>query len=121
MPISRGYSQEPRKHAGMRRLEVRYRPEALSDLDDIFDTILRVSASQVAAERFVSRILAWCSRIGNAPHAGRPRDDLESGLRTVPFERTAVIAYRITDAVEITNVFYGGRDYEALYREPSED
>jgi toxin ParE1/3/4 len=42
-------------------------------------------------------------------------------LRTVPFERKAVIAYRVTNAVEITNVFYGGRDYEALYRKPGED
>jgi len=50
-------------------------------------------------------------------HAGRPRDDLLPGLRTVPFERKAVIACRlIEDRVEITNLFYGGRDYEALYR-----
>jgi toxin ParE1/3/4 len=41
---------------------------------------------------------------------------LEPGLRTIPFERRAVIAYRVTNAVEITNIFYGGRDYEALYR-----
>ncbi len=35
----------------------------------------------------------------------------------MPFERRAVIAYRvIDDIVEVTNVFYGGRDYEALYR-----
>jgi toxin ParE1/3/4 len=100
----------------MRQLKVGYRPEAIADLDGIFDAILRVSANQITAERFVGRVLARCRRIGNAPHGGRPRDDLESGLRTVPFERSAVIAYRITDVVEITNVFYGGRDYEALYR-----
>jgi toxin ParE1/3/4 len=100
----------------MRRLKVHYRPEAIADLDGIFDAILRVSANQITAERFVGRILARCGRIGNAPHGGRPRDDLEPGLRTVPFERSAVIAYRVTDVVEITNVFYGGRDYEALYR-----
>ena len=100
----------------MRRLKVRYRSEAIADLDWIFDAILRVSANQITAERFVRRILARCRRIGNAPYGGRPRDDLEPGLRTVPFERRAVIAYRVTDAVEITNVFYGGRDYEALYR-----
>jgi len=35
----------------------------------------------------------------------------------MPFERKAVIAYRITnDAVEVTNVHYGGRDNEALLR-----
>ena len=53
------------------------------------------------------------------PRGGRPRDDLEPGLRTVPFERSAVIAYRVeSDSVLILNVFYGRRDYEALYREP---
>ena len=36
----------------------------------------------------------------------------------MPFERSAVIVYRVEpDHVLITNVFYGGRDYEALYRE----
>lgn len=59
--------------------------------------------------------MARCRKIGDAPNGGRPRDDLEPGLRTVPFERTAIVAYRVTDNVEITNVFYGGRDYEALY------
>ena len=47
-----------------------------------------------------------------------------AGLRTVPFERSAVIAYRVeNDTVEITNIFYGGQDYEALYKglEPQEE
>jgi toxin ParE1/3/4 len=105
----------------MRQLRVHYRPEAIADLDGIFDAILRVSSNQITAERFVRRILTCCHKIGNAPYCGRPRDDLEPGLRTVPFERKAVIAYRVTDAVEITNVFYGGRDYEALYRNAGED
>jgi toxin ParE1/3/4 len=34
----------------------------------------------------------------------------------VPFEHSAVIAYKVEEgAVRITNVFYGGRDYEALF------
>jgi toxin ParE1/3/4 len=44
------------------------------------------------------------------------RDDLKPGLRTVPFEHSAVIAYTVEDRrVRITNIFYGGRDYEALF------
>jgi toxin ParE1/3/4 len=40
------------------------------------------------------------------------------GLRTIPFERSAVIAYLIEDnKIRITNVFYGGRDFEAFLRE----
>lgn len=105
----------------MRRLRVRYRPEAVADIEDIFRYVLRVSASQVTAERLVGRIMERCHRIGDAPMAGRARDDLEPGLRTVPFERTVVIAYMVEDdCVRITNVFYGGRDYEALYRNTPE-
>lgn len=102
----------------MQRLEVRYRPEAVADMEDIFRFVLRLSQSHVTAEKFVGRILARCTRIGNVPHGGRPRDDLAPGLRTVPFEKTAVIAYIVEyDCVRVTNVFYGGQDYEALYRD----
>src|ERR1700730_12253109 len=101
----------------MRRLKVRYRPEALADLEDIFRLVLRKSGSQVIAERFVSRIRNRCHRIGDAPRGGRARDDLESGLRTVPFEHSAVVAYKVeADCARVTNVFFGGRHYEALYR-----
>ncbi len=35
----------------------------------------------------------------------------------MPFEHSAVIAYQVEDdRVRITNIFYGGKDYEALYR-----
>lgn len=34
----------------------------------------------------------------------------------VPFEHSAIIAYKVEDSrVDITDVFYGGRDYEAFY------
>jgi toxin ParE1/3/4 len=76
----------------MRPGEVRYRPEAIADLADIYRIIRRVSASPVTARRFVERIRERCRRIGILPHAGRPRDDLFPGLRTVPFEQKTVIA-----------------------------
>lgn len=52
------------------------------------------------------------------------RDDLVQGLRTAPFEHSAVITYIIEEnAVVILNIFYGGRDFETLLRdgEPDED
>jgi toxin ParE1/3/4 len=64
-----------------------------------------------------SAFVARCRLIPTLPHGGRPRDDLAPGLRTVAFERRVVIVYRVVGStVEITNVFYGGRDYAALYR-----
>ena len=54
---------------------------------------------------------------GSRTVGGTARDDLRPGLRIVAFEHSAVIAYLVEDGqVCVTNVFYGGRDYEALYR-----
>jgi len=100
----------------MRRLKITWRPEAIADLQYIHRTVFMFSQNELTARRFVQRIVARAHRIGDAPHGGRPRDDLLPGLRTVPFERSAVIAYRVLDTVDVANVFYGGRDYEALYR-----
>lgn len=100
----------------MRGLPVVWREEALSDLSDIYRFIAEQSGYPEQAWRFILRMQARCERIGDVPHGGRPRDDLVIGLRTVPFEREAVIAYVVeSDIVRVTNVFYGGRDYEALY------
>jgi toxin ParE1/3/4 len=101
----------------MRRLKVVLREEAIADVADIYKYIARISGSSVTAIGFIRRIKARCQGVGDVPMGGVARDDLQLGLRTVPFEHSAVIAYVVEeDKVSITNVFYGGRDYEALYR-----
>ncbi len=102
----------------MRRLPVELQPEAVADLADIFQVVWQASRNLTTAKGFVRRIRDRCKRIGDAPHGGRARDDLEPGLRTVPFEHSAVITYRVEpDRVLVTNVFYGGRDFEAVFRD----
>jgi toxin ParE1/3/4 len=102
----------------MNEPEVVYRPEAIDDLEHIFRYILELSLDRATARAYVARIRERCKRIGNVPNGGTNRDDLVPGLRTVPFERRAVIAYRLNDQrVEITNIFYGGQDFEAIYRQ----
>jgi toxin ParE1/3/4 len=106
----------------MPELPVFLRPEARSDLMEIYRFIADRSGYPDQPWRFVQRIRANCDKIGRPPYAGRPRDDLRPGLRTVPFERSTVIAYQVLDdAVEIVNVFYGGRDYEALFSDGNSD
>ena len=101
----------------MQPLEVVFGAEADTDLLQIYHWVYEASRDPNVAGRFLDRLISRCQRIGDAPHGGRPRHDLKPGLRTVPFERSAIIAYRIeADRVIITNVFYGGRDFEALYR-----
>ncbi|UOK73978.1 type II toxin-antitoxin system RelE/ParE family toxin [Ancylobacter polymorphus] len=105
----------------MRQARVSYRHDALADLENIYRFIADTSGSHPVAAGFVTRIMARCRKIGDAPLGGRLRTDLAPGLRTVAFERTVVIAYLVREDVEITNVFYGGRDYEALYHDRPED
>jgi len=100
----------------MRHLRVTYRRSALIDLQNIYNSVFEISQNHLTARRYVERIENRCDRIGFAPRGGRPRNDLETGLRTVPFERSALIAYKVDDnRVDITNIFYGGRDYQAFY------
>jgi toxin ParE1/3/4 len=98
--------------------KVAYSEAASGDIEGIFKWVYDTSLDPFVAERFVQRIRKKCDSIADQPHAGRPRDDLVRGLRTMAFERKAVIAYVVREGrVEITNVFYGGRDFESMYRD----
>ena len=102
----------------IQRLEVKYRQSARDDLANIFRHIVEASGNPRIALKFVLRIEDRCQSIGNAPRGGRSRDDIVAGLRTIPFEHSAVITYVIeSDAVRIVNIFYGGREYETLMRD----
>ena len=104
----------------MKVYKVTYRETASTDILDVYRWVYEVSLDPVTAERFTARLVAACERIGAVPLGGRPRDDLLPGLRTVPFEKRAVIAYFIeAETVVITNVIYGGRDYESLFLDDS--
>jgi toxin ParE1/3/4 len=92
-----------------------YSSKANEDLTDLFLWIYEARFDPYLAEQFVQRIRNRCDLIATLPHGGRPRDDLFPGLRTIAFERKAVIAYIVKDeTIEIVNVFYGGRDFEAI-------
>ena len=100
----------------MQRLRVKFQPEAVAELRAIFEYVREVSGSVSIAQAYTKRIKARCDRIGDIPLGGRPRNDLAKGLRTVAFERSVIIAYRVTaECVVISNIFYGWRDYEALF------
>ena len=106
----------------MRRLRVVLLENAIGNLDEIYRYVARASGSPTTAIRFIRRIRTSCKRIGNAPFIGHARDDLEPGLRTVSFERSAVIAFRVEEAqVKIVSIFHGGRDYEAIYRRSKDE
>lgn len=102
----------------MKRYEVRLLPLALADIESIYLYVLEQSLNAAVAAGFTDRIVERIERIGDAPRGGAPRPDLGDGIRLVPFERSAVIVYRVNDeTVEVVNVFYGGRDFESIFRQ----
>ncbi|MGF9562214.1 type II toxin-antitoxin system RelE/ParE family toxin [Neorhizobium sp. JUb45] len=99
----------------MKRLPIQYRPTAKDDIEAVFIYVLETSQRFSIAQRLVDRLMARCESIGNAPLGGVARPDLGNGIRMVPFENRAVILYRVVEeTVEITNVFFKGRDYRAI-------
>lgn len=99
----------------MKRFAVVFRPQALADIEAIFLYVLEQSQNFRTASGFTDRIFDRCERIGDVPRGGVAREDLGPGIRLVPFERSAVILYRLeAETVVIVNIFYGGRDYAAL-------
>jgi toxin ParE1/3/4 len=58
-----------------------------------------------------------CNGLSTFPLRGTQRDDLLR-LRVTGFERRVTIAFVVTaDAVLIEGIFYGGRDFEAEFRD----
>lgn len=85
----------------------------------IYQTIAN-RAGPLTALRYTERLRSRIDRIALAPDAGRLRNDLKAGVRIAGFERRCAIAYMFGDGeVVILNVFYGGRDYESLFRDPA--
>ena len=92
-----------------------YRPQANTDLDDIFSFILNNGGSADSAYHYVERIRAFCDSLVTFPHRGTKRDDIRPGLRLTGFERRVTIAFTVEeDRVLILRLFYAGRDIDML-------
>jgi len=91
---------------------VTFDPAAQDDLDEIAGWIAE-RASVAVAIGYVGRILDVCRRLDVFPRRGTMRDDLYPGLRTLGFERRAVIAFLVgQEDVHILRILYGGQDVE---------
>ena len=101
----------------MKQYTVEFTEAAIEDLEAIFEYALERSRDFDTARRYTDRIFERCKRIGDAPHGYPERHDLGVGIRLVPFENSAVILYLIRDeSVWVTNIFAGGRDYDAILK-----
>jgi len=93
---------------------VRYRLSiaAKRDLAGIWEYIARDSES--SADAFVDRLKGRCEMLGRNPHAGRERDDLQSGLRGFPYGEYVILYRAIKTGVRIVRVIHGRRDIASL-------
>lgn len=99
----------------MKRLKVEYKEDAIGDLEDIFSYVFEGSNNFIIAKNFTNRIFERCEKIGNVPNGGVCRPDLGENIQLIPFEKKAVILYKIeNESIVIVNIIYGGREYNSL-------
>ena len=103
----------------MKRAKVTFRPQAETDLFELYRYIAEDAGHEVAG-RYIDRIEATCLALETFPKRGTPRDDDRPGLRTKGFERRAMILFHVTKAeVTIVRILYGGREYEGALQDTS--
>lgn len=94
-------------------MKLRFRPDALADLREIYDYIADDNPTKVG--EFIGIIREKCRLIAKQPKIGRSRPELHLDLRSFPI-KSYVIFYRIlTDTVEIVNVIHSARDIRPLF------
>jgi toxin ParE1/3/4 len=103
------------------KFSVSFRPEAESDLFNLYDYIAD-EAGPVVAGGYIDRIEEACMTLATFPERGTGREDIRPGLRTVGFERRATIVFQVVEReVVIVRVLYGGRDADRILQRIGED
>jgi toxin ParE1/3/4 len=94
-------------------------PEALRDVDEIWNYHERV-AGRNTAEKIAREIGEVVTTIEHHPLAGRSRNELRPGIRSLA-ARPHIVFYRVVGGVpEIVRVLDGRQDIEEIFAEPDE-
>ena len=97
----------------MKQYLVRLSPDAIADLQLIYDW-LEEEAGDKIANNYTKRIRAFIEKLEFAPMRGQSFNELREGYRSIGFERRVNIIFRIEDTtVMILRIFYGGQNWEA--------
>lgn len=102
----------------MNTYRVYFMPDAIKDLEDIYLYIVEHSGFSDRAWNYMERLKSKCHELETFPIRGQLRSDLMDGLRIYPLDNKAVVAFLVNEedlTVQVLNIFYGGRDYEALF------
>ena len=99
----------------MKLYRIVWHPKARADLLALYDWIAEQADPDTAFE-YTSKIESHTAKLANFPDRGTPRDDLVKGMRTIPYRRRTVIAYRVLgEEVEILVIVHGGRDFGRVF------
>ena len=101
----------------MKSYEVYLTPDAIKDLTDIYEYIAAKSGLPGVAWTYIEKLRQKCHELRKAPLIGQQRNDLRKNLRIVAINKNAIAAFEVIEdkrIVTILNIFYGGRDYEAI-------
>jgi toxin ParE1/3/4 len=89
-------------------------PEALNDIDHLWDYYARV-AGRATADKIIREIAKAATAIDDFPLAGRAREEIRAGLRSLT-ATPHIVFYRLTnDRPEIVRVLDGRRDIEEIF------
>jgi toxin ParE1/3/4 len=89
---------------------------ARADLTDIWNHFSNV-VGQNTADNIVRKILDACVLIEDHPFAGRARDEIRPGLRSIIIN-PHVVFYRVqNDQAEVVRVLDGRRDLDEVFAE----
>ena len=92
---------------------------ALADLRDIKAYITKHGTTR-AAVRWIQTLRKKCQSVADTPGTGRPRDDLDPGLRSVAVGNYVIFYREESGRVDIVHILHGARDIERLFREERE-
>jgi toxin ParE1/3/4 len=89
-----------------------FRPEAVTDLEEIHDYIAEDNLKK--AKDFIVFLRKKCLFLANNPFTGRARPEIRHDLRSFPVKRYLIL-YRILDeVVEVVSIIHGSRDIETF-------
>jgi toxin ParE1/3/4 len=95
----------------VKRRAVVYTLDAGDDLDRIY-AIVAEASSPTTADRYDSRIRAFCERLEHGSERGTLRENVRPGLRVVGFQRRVTVAFVVEpERVVILRLFYGGANW----------
>ncbi|MGJ4949313.1 type II toxin-antitoxin system RelE/ParE family toxin [Bradyrhizobium sp. HKCCYLS20291] len=89
-------------------------PDAVGDLERLWD-YLAAAAGPATADRVLRDVQSVVLTLAEFPHAGRSRDELRPGLRSIPVGAQVVFYRVVNDRPQIVRIIDGRQDIAAVF------